>query len=292
MEVDSGLIAGCREGLIYYNSLAKTWDQKVETGPVIALCAFHGNTYVLNSISEIKIIRPDRTLKNIDFDLKKFNLRSLTDIRVINNKLYASSYEGVFYKDLSDTTWHKMNLLSNIHTHESVWILIEFQGNLMAFCKDGICLSTDGKNFNQIIPNEVILKKSIANNIHIGAKEINNYKIKRIEPLNGRLYAISSHEIFFSDDLMNWERLPKEILTECFGIIPLGCDGQLVWGDKLKYSFNNKDWIELPVLKTTDNTTQFPNDVFIFQNTIFSGHIMSEINGIWQLTYRKELSFQ
>jgi hypothetical protein len=291
---DSFLIAGCREGsVIYYNNVNNTWDQKVETGMVVDLATYKSNVYVLNAANQIKSISSSKEVKEIDFPIEKFGIRSLQQIFVSNNILYLGCYKGVFYQSFGDTLWFQMNSLKDGVFPVGVINIIEFQGKIVVLANNGIYISTNGKTFERHIKNEDILSFGATSKKLLQQNEINSYKLKNIVCNENSLYTYSGMEIYTTKDLINWQR--NKCDSEILHIKPICCNGIIINAFKLYYSFNLSKWNEIPSNKLESSTPMLASIIFIFHNKIFAGVIdrldESQRNGIWSLPFNYSLQF-
>lgn len=288
---DSKLIAGCAEGVIFYNSVNDTWNEKVATGMVVDLVAYDGEIYVVNAANQIKVISKSKEIKNIPFHPEQFDIKSIRQIFVYNNRLYLGGYKGVFYQSLGDTVWYKMNVEKNIPIPLGIKKIIEFQGNILALSKDGILISFNGTSFTKLIRNDNILQFGTISTKPIKSNETESYKLKSIESQAETLFTYSGRKIFFTKNLVTWEKYMST--GEVLQVKPICCCYGIMLNtiDALYYSFKTNNLIKIPPLPKNGNEISSPNDYCIFNDKIYASILQTEHNGIYYLNFNYSLKF-
>jgi hypothetical protein len=289
--VDSLLVAGCKEGVIYYNRIKDSWDQKLETGAIIDITSHNGKLYLINAANQIKVISSSKEMNDIHFNLGKFDIKSITHILVYNNSLYVGGFKDVFYQSLGDTIWYKINAEKNIASPLDIKKIIEYQGKLLVLSRHGIHVSNNGTTFSRLIRNEDILRFGSTLNSPPEPKVMQSYKLKSVACNEKSLYAYSGMEIFKTEDMVKWEKYDV-IFSELMQLKTICCDGIILNTlGNLSYSFQKNIWEKIPPLKIGNIYGGAPSVFCVYHNKIFGGVIYPDNNSIWQMNFNYSLKF-
>lgn len=288
---DTSLIAGCREGIIFYNDKNDSWDEKLITGAIIDITSYKGKLYLINAANQIKVISSSKEMNDIHFNLEKFDIKSISHILVFNNRLYVGGFKDVFYQSLGDTIWYKINAEKDIVSPLDIKKIIEYQGKFLVLSRHGIHISYDGTTFSRFIRNEDILRNGSTLNSPPEPKVMNSYKLKSLEFNDKSLYVYSGMEIFKTEDMIKWEKYDV-IFSELMQLKTICCNGIILNTiGNLSYSFQKNVWEKIPPLIIGNIYGGAPSVFCVYQNKIFGGVIYPEYNSIWQIRFNYKIEF-
>lgn len=288
---DTSLIAGCREGVIFYNEKNDSWDKKLLTGAIIDITEYNGKLYLINAANQIKVISSSNDITDIHFDLEKFDVKSITQILVYKDRLYVGGFKDVFYQSLGDSVWHKLNTEKNIAIPLDIKKLIGYRDKILVLSRNGIHVSNNGTTFSMLINSENILRFGSTLNSPPEPMVINSFKLKGLVCSEMSLYAYSGAEIFKSKDLVNWEKI--EGFVEIMQLVPTCCDGIMMnTMAGLYHSFQKNIWEKMPSLIIENVVSGGPSVFCVYYNKIFGGVLYHDNNGIWQMSFNYLIKFK